>query len=90
MGVPIGLQLRVSNEALLKARVVRAKETNGPPFPFYSGRGAKLAGLVSDRTRTFSSLEFFPSFLEFIPNSPFLYPLINPIISLYPTNCYCS
>jgi len=31
-GGPIGLRLRASNEALLRARVARAKETNGPPF----------------------------------------------------------
>ena len=30
-GGSISLQLRASNEALLRARVVRAKETNGPP-----------------------------------------------------------
>ena len=35
----------------------------------YTGRGAKLAGLVSDRTRSFSSLEFLPPPLEHLLNS---------------------
>mgnify|MGYP001582055714 CR=1 FL=1 len=33
----------------------------------YTGRGAKPAGLASDRTRSFSSLEFFHFPLEFLP-----------------------
>src|SRR2546426_11118012 len=32
-GGPIGLQLRASNEGLLRPRVARAKETNGLPSP---------------------------------------------------------
>ncbi len=67
-GGPIGLQLRASNEDLLRARVARAKETNGPPLSSYTGRDAKPAGLVSDRTRSFGILEFFPFSLEFLPN----------------------
>ena len=66
-GGPIGLQLRASNEGLLRPRVPRAKETNGPPLPSHTGRGAKPAGLVSDRTRSFSSLEFLHPPLEFLP-----------------------
>ena len=31
-GGPIGLPLRASNEGLLRPRVARAKETNGPPL----------------------------------------------------------
>jgi len=34
-GAPIGLQLRASNEGLLRPRVVRARETNGAPVIFY-------------------------------------------------------
>jgi len=52
-GGPIGLQLRASNEGLPRPRVARAKETNGLPFPSYTGRGARTNGLVSDRTRSF-------------------------------------
>ena len=37
-----------------------------PPASSYTGRGAKPAGLVSDRTRSFGVLEFFPSTLEFL------------------------
>jgi len=48
-GGPIGLQLRVSNEALQRARVARAKETNGLPFPSYTGRGARTDGLAGSR-----------------------------------------
>jgi len=66
-GGPIGLQLRASNEALQRARVAQAKETNGPPLSSYTGRGAKPAGLVSDRIRSFDSLEFFHSSLEILP-----------------------
>jgi len=44
----------------------------------YTGRGAKPAGLVSDRTRSFSSLEFFPSSLEFLPNSLSHYQSSHP------------
>src|SRR5882762_7453121 len=35
----------------------------------YTGRGAKPAGLVSDRTRSFESLELFHFSLEILPNS---------------------
>ena len=52
-GGPIGLQLRASNEGLPRPRVARAKETNGLPFPSYTGRGARTDGLVSDRIRSF-------------------------------------
>ena len=55
-GGPIGLQLRASNEGLPRPRVARAKETNGLPFPSYTGRGARTDGLVSDRTHSFLSL----------------------------------
>jgi hypothetical protein len=51
-GGPIGLQLRASNEGLPRPRVARAKETNGLPFPSYTGRGASTLGLLGDRTRT--------------------------------------
>jgi hypothetical protein len=51
MGGPIGLQLRASNEGLLRPRVARAKETNGLPFPSYTGRGERAVGLLGDRTR---------------------------------------
>ncbi|MCG3773645.1 MAG: hypothetical protein JW395_0454 [Nitrospira sp.] len=54
-GGPIGLQLRASNEGFPRPRVARAKETNGLPFPSYTGRGARTDGLVSDRTRSFLS-----------------------------------
>ena len=54
-GGPISLQLRASNEALQRARVARAKETNGPPLSSYTGRGARTGGLVRDRTRLFFS-----------------------------------
>jgi hypothetical protein len=50
-GGPIGLQLRASNEGLLRPRVARAKETNGLPFPSYTGRGERAVGLLGDRTR---------------------------------------
>jgi hypothetical protein len=51
-GGPIGLQLRASNEGLLRPRVARAKETNGLPFLSYTGWGASMLGLLGDRTRT--------------------------------------
>jgi len=60
-GGPIGLQLRASNEGLLRPRVARAKETNGLPLPPYTGRGARTVGLVGHRTRyspTFTSHSF--------------------------------
>jgi hypothetical protein len=50
-GGPIGLQLRASNEGLLRPRVARAKETNGLPFLSYTERGASTIGLLGDRTR---------------------------------------
>jgi hypothetical protein len=50
-GGPIGLQLRASNEGLLRPRVARAKETNGLPFSSYTGRGERAVGLLGDRTR---------------------------------------
>jgi hypothetical protein len=51
-GSPIGLRLRASNEGLPRPRVARAKETNGLPFPPYTGRGERADGLVSDRARS--------------------------------------
>jgi hypothetical protein len=36
---------------LRKPRVARAKETNGPPLPPYTGRAARTVGMVDDRTR---------------------------------------
>ena len=52
-GWPGWLQLRASNEGLLRPRVARARETNGLPFPSYAGRGVRTDGLVSDKTRRF-------------------------------------
>jgi len=58
-GGPISLQLRASNEGLPRPRVARAKETNGLPFPSYTGRGARTAGLTGDRTRGYTVKCFF-------------------------------
>ena len=44
------------------------RRLTGHPFPSYTGRGAKPAGLVSDRTRSSGFMEFLPSPLEFFLN----------------------
>ena len=48
-------RLRASNEALLRARVARAKETSGPPLLSYIGPGTRTVGLVDDRTHSSST-----------------------------------
>ena len=86
-GCPIGLPLRACNEhrphylnfddhacALREHR-----RPSGNPSLTYTGRGAKPAGLVSDRTRYLFSLEFFQSLLEFLPIS--LPSISSPITS---------
>jgi hypothetical protein len=80
-GGPIGLQLRASNEGLLRPRVARAKETNGLPFPSYTGRGERALGLLGDRTRALElhiesevhNVGFFDDvILAFEPKQPLL------------------
>ena len=44
---PIGLQLRASNEGLRRPRVARAKQTNGLPFPSYTGRTKRAHGSMN-------------------------------------------
>ena len=67
-GGPIGLPLRASNEGLLRSRVARAQETNGPPLspPFPAGASAEASPVSAEST---------------LPCSPILTAL-NPAIGM--------
>ena len=72
-------QLRESNEALPRASVAQAKETNGPTPPLLNRAGYEAGWAGQRQDPLFFLSGIFPFLSGISPQFPLLLPITNPI-----------